>query len=79
MLKNDFIFGLESKDFKKNYVQSKFTEKLQKTFFTYTGKKIGVNFKRASRSTYNDTIPMILAETYSTTNGAFVVHPYAIL
>jgi hypothetical protein len=62
MVKNDFIFGLESKDFKKNYVQSKFTEKLQKTFFKYTGKRISVNLIRASKSTYNDTIPMSLAE-----------------
>ena len=62
MVRNDFIFGLESKDFKKNYVQSKFTEKLQKTFFKYTGKRISVNLIRASKSTYNDTIPMSLAE-----------------
>jgi hypothetical protein len=43
-------------------VQSKFTEKLQKTFFKYTGKRISVNLIRASKSTYNDTIPMSLAE-----------------
>jgi hypothetical protein len=62
MLKNDFIFRLESKDFKKNYVQSKLTEKLQKNLFSNTQVKISVNLIRASKSTYNDTIPMSLAE-----------------
>jgi hypothetical protein len=62
MVKNDYSFGLESKDFKKNYVQSKFTEKLQKTYHKYTGKEIRLNLIRASKSTYNDTQPMSLAE-----------------
>ncbi len=43
-------------------MQSKFTEKLQKTFFKYTGKKISVNLIKASKSTYIDTQPMSLAE-----------------
>ncbi len=62
MIKNDFLFGLGSKDFKKNYVQSKFAEKLQKTFLKYTGKKISVNLIRASKSTHIDTQPISLAE-----------------
>lgn len=62
MVKNDFLFGLESKDFKKNYVQSKFTEKLQKTFFKYTGKKISVNLIRASKSTHVDDQAISLGE-----------------
>ena len=62
MVKNDFLFGLESKDFKKNYVQSKFTEKIQKTFFKYTGKKIGVNLIRSSKSTHLDDQAISLGE-----------------
>ena len=62
MNKNDFLFGTPPSDFKKSYTQPHFTEKLQKTFFKYTGKKISVNLIRASESTHLDTQPISLAE-----------------
>ena len=60
--RNDFLFGTPTTDFKKGYSQPHFTEKLQKTFFKYTGKKISVNLIRASESTHLDTQPISLAE-----------------
>ena len=62
MIKNDFLFGTEGSDFKKSYRQSHFTEKLQKTFLKYTGKKISVNLIRASKSTHLDNQAISLAE-----------------
>jgi hypothetical protein len=47
----------------KNHIsQPHFTEKLQKTFLKYTGKKISVNLIRASKSTHLDTQAISLAE-----------------
>jgi hypothetical protein len=62
MVKNDFLFGTEGSDFKKSFSQPHFTEKLQKTFFKYTGKKISVNLIRASKSTHLDNQAISLAE-----------------
>ena len=62
MTKNDYLFGKESTDFKEHYSQSNFTEKLQNTFFKYTGKKISVNLIRASKSTHLDNQSISLAE-----------------
>ena len=62
MVKNDFLFGTEGSDFKKSFRQSHFTEKLQKTFLKYTGKKISVDLIRASKSTYLDNQAISLAE-----------------
>jgi hypothetical protein len=62
MVKNDFLFGTEGSDFKKSYTQPHFTEKLQKTFLKYTGKKISVNLIRASKSTHLDTQAISLGE-----------------
>ena len=62
MIKNDFLFGTEGSDFKKSYTQPHFTEKLQKTFLKYTGKKISVNLIRASKSTHLDNQAISLAE-----------------
>jgi hypothetical protein len=62
MSNNDFLFGTFKTDFKKSYSQPKFTEKLQKTFLKYTGKKISVDLIRTSKSTYLDTQAISLAE-----------------
>jgi hypothetical protein len=62
MVKNDFLFGKASTDHKEHYSQSKFTEKLQKTFLKYAGKKISVNLIRASKSTHLDNQAISLAE-----------------
>jgi hypothetical protein len=62
MSNNDFLFGTFKTDFKKSYSQPKFTEKLQKTFLKYTGKKISVDLIRTSKSTYLDTQSISLAE-----------------
>ncbi len=62
MNKNDVLFGTPTIDFKKSYTQPHFTEKLQKTFFKYTGKKISVNLIRDSESTHLDAQPISLAE-----------------
>jgi integrase len=62
MVQNDFLFGTEPSDFKKEYTQPHFTEKLQKTFLKYTGKKISVNLIRSSKSTHLDNEGIILAE-----------------
>ena len=62
MVKNDFLFGRSTTDFKQHYIQSKFTKLLQKTFFKYTGKKISVDLIRTSKSTYLDNQPISLAE-----------------
>ena len=35
MIKNDFLFGKESTDYKEHNSQSRFTEKLQNSFFKY--------------------------------------------
>ena len=62
MINNDYLFGRETTDFKQAYIQSKFTEKLQKIFEQYTGKKISVDLLRASQSTYLDTQKISLAQ-----------------
>jgi hypothetical protein len=62
LVKNDFLFGRETTDFKEKYSQPKFTELLQKTFLKYTGKKISVNLIRASKSTHLDSQTISLAE-----------------
>jgi hypothetical protein len=62
MVKNDFLFGRDTTDFKENYSQPKFTELLQDTFLKYTGKKISVNLIRASKATYLDSQPISLGE-----------------
>jgi hypothetical protein len=54
MIKNDFLFETGGSDFKKSFSQPHFTEKLQKTFFEYTGKKISANLIRTSESTHLD-------------------------
>ena len=62
ILRNDFIFGRDTTNFKEKYSQPKFTELLQKTFLKYTGKKISVDLLRASQSTYLDTQQISLAQ-----------------
>ena len=59
---NNFLFGRDTTDFKEPYIQSKFTEKLQKIFLKYTGKKISVDLLRTSQSTYLDNQPISLAQ-----------------
>ena len=59
---NNFLFGREATDFKEPYIQSKFTEKIQKIFLKYTGKKISVDLLRTSQSTYLDNQPISLAK-----------------
>ena len=58
MVDGDYLFGRDSTDFKEHYVQSKFTELIQKVFEKYTGKKISVDLLRTSQSTHLDTQQM---------------------
>ena len=62
MVKNDFLFGNDMKDFKTNYAQSTFTDNIKKIFSKYTGKNISVDLIRASYSTYLDSKTMSLKE-----------------
>jgi hypothetical protein len=71
MVKNDFLFGNDMKDFKISYAQSTFTDNLKKLFKKYTGKSISVDLLRNSFSTYLDSQNLSLAERkkYATEMG----------
>ena len=58
MVDGDYLFGRDSTDFKEHYIQSKFTELIQKIFEKYTGKKISVDLLRTSQSTHLDAQQM---------------------
>ena len=59
---NEFLFGKPETDFKKNYSENYFSEKISKLFQKYTGKKISVDILRASYSTWLDSKNISLGE-----------------
>jgi len=59
---NDFLFGKPNEDYKENYTENYFSEKVSGVFEKYTGNKVSVDILRSSYSTWLDSQSVSLAE-----------------